>query len=71
MSKQANTPRLTVTAKLYSMFDACANAASLTVDMARTAAQAYGLNPTSAEIAFYHWRMDRGFYVKSAPALAR
>lgn len=70
MSKQA-TAKITVTAKLFSMFDACANAASLTVDMARTAATDYGLNTTSAEIAFYNWRMQRGFYKKGTPALSR
>ena len=65
MSKQ------TVTARLYALFDKVADAASITVDMARTMAVANKLNATSAEIAFYRWRMDRGFYVKSAPAMVR
>lgn len=65
------TTKQTVTEKLYSLFDKAANAASLTVDMAREAAKANKLNATSAEIAFYRWRMDRGFYVKSAPAMVR
>ena len=61
----------TITAKLYNLFDKAANAASLTVDMARVAASVEGLNATSAEIAFYRWRLDRGFYVKGTPAMAR
>lgn len=69
MSKQAT--RTTVTAKLFAMFDKAADAASFTVDMARVAAKASGLNTTSAEIAFYNWRMQRGFYKKGTPALAR
>lgn len=69
MSKQVT--KLTVTQRLFNLFDGVADAASITVDMARTLASSNKLNTTSAEIAFYHWRMARGFYVKSAPALAR
>lgn len=61
----------TVTARLYALFDKVADAASITVDMARHMAVAHQLNATSAEIAFYRWRLDRGFYVKGTPAMAR
>lgn len=61
--------KTTITAILFSLFDELGLTA--TVAMAREVAAAAELNVTSAEIAFYHWRKARGFYIKSAPALAR
>lgn len=49
---------LTVTEKLYSLFDQF-GVEALSVNLARDAAEAYGLNRTSAEIAFYRWQADR------------
>lgn len=45
---------LNVTQKLYALFDLFGKG-SLCVDMAREAAESFGLNRTSAEIAFYRW----------------
>lgn len=70
MSKQATrTARKTVTARLFELFDAVGQ--TLSVNFARDLAAAHKLNTTSAEIAFYNWRMARGFYVKGTPAPAR
>lgn len=65
MSKPA-----TITATLYAIFDKFADPAAFTVDMARVAAQAHGLNTTSAEISFYRWRMLRGFYSRRSAPMA-
>lgn len=64
MIKQAN-----VTAKLHKLFDKV-GVATLPVNLARDIATAHGLNATSAEIALYHWRMQRGFYKRGAARLA-
>ena len=48
---------LTVTAKLYAIFDALG--VGICVDMARTAAASFGLNATSAELAFYRRQAAR------------
>lgn len=48
----------TVTDKLYALFDQF-GAGVLSVNMARDAAEACGLNRTSAEIAFYRWQAAR------------
>lgn len=53
LNKQA-----TITDKLFALFDAF-GLGNLCVSMARDAAEAFGLNRTSAEIAFYRWQAAR------------
>lgn len=54
----AASKTLNVTEKLFALFDLF-GAGNICVDMARVAAQAVGLNATSAEIAFYRWQDAR------------
>lgn len=68
MTTSANT----VTAKLFNLFDqlAAKNVAAVSLNFARDAAKVHKFNATSAEIAFYNWRMQRGFYGRKARPLA-
>lgn len=50
--------QLNITQKLFALFDLF-GAGALCVAMARDAAESFGLNRTSAEIAFYRWQAAR------------
>lgn len=56
---------LTVTARLWAVFDALP--ADTTMAVARDAAVAKGLNRTSAGLAFYRWRAARAAGVQGVP----
>jgi hypothetical protein len=66
-----STTQATVTAKLFNLFDKLSNknVASVSLNLARDAAKLEKFNTTSAEIAFYNWRMQRGFYAHNARPL--